>query len=52
MPTEQIHDTTLRSEAPAFPASRAEDPMDILMLLLVAGLALLSWALVRLCEKV
>jgi hypothetical protein len=42
----------LRPTPPAFAASRAEGSMDFLMLLLVAALALLSWGLVRLCEKV
>lgn len=37
---------------PIFRPSRAEDPMDILMVLLAVALALLSWGLVRLSEKV
>jgi hypothetical protein len=39
-------------EPPTSSACLAEIPMDVLMLVLLAVLAFLSWGLVRLCEKV
>jgi hypothetical protein len=39
--------------SPSFPAvPNDESPVDLLLLLLIVVLALLTWGLVRLCEKV
>jgi hypothetical protein len=42
--------TSLAALSPRF--TLPEDSVDFLMLLLAVGLALLTWGLVRLCEKV
>jgi hypothetical protein len=52
MPGTQIPNAILMPGTPASLRPRCEGPMDIVMILLVAALALLSWGLVRLCEKV
>jgi len=48
----ELPDTALIRSPPSSIAFPAETPMDFLMLLLLAVLALLSWGLVRLCDKV
>ncbi|HXI21223.1 MAG TPA: hypothetical protein VNH46_09070 [Gemmatimonadales bacterium] len=52
MPRGQIPHAVLMSGATASPVARNEARMDGVMLLVVVVLALLSWGLVRLCERV